>query len=138
MGENICIYSGTLFDKSTREHILQASFGAHWDSKTLICQEMQERFAGVIDNAVADGIFQLRSLFGTKNGRGKVPLPIKDVSTASGIKYELQPGMQPAFAKATYKIENNCLNFLRGSNGKIQISNSMTQNQETEFHHKPI
>ena len=105
MGKNICIYSGRPFDESTREHILQASFGARWDSKTLICQEMQDLFAGDIDNAVADGIFQLRSLFGTKNGRGKVPLPIKDVSTASGMKYDLQPGMQPAFAKATYKIE---------------------------------
>lgn len=105
MGNNICIYSGKSFDESTREHILQASFGARWDCKTLICQEMQERFAGVIDNAVADGIFQLRSLFGTKSGRGKVPLPIKDVPTASGMKYDLQPGMQPTFAKASYKIE---------------------------------
>ena len=107
MKKNTCIYKGTSFEESTYEHILQASFGGRWQSNTLICQQMQDLFSGVIDNAVADQISNLRSLFNTKNGRGRQPAPIKNVLSLGGKVYDLQPGMQPSLSKGSYELKEN-------------------------------
>jgi hypothetical protein len=105
MAEDVCIYTGTHFNTSTYEHILQASFGARWECNTLICQEMQELFSGAIDYAVADRIAMYRTLFGTQNGRKIDPPAIRNTTAADGTKYHLMPGMEPHLARGTYKLE---------------------------------
>lgn len=105
MNKNVCIYTGTTFETASHEHILQASLGARWDSDKLICEDMQRHFSGPIDTAVADVVSELRTLFGTKNGRGVEPPTIKHVVAGDGATYHVKPGMQPVMAEPTYTIE---------------------------------
>lgn len=105
MEEYVCIYTGKTFSQASHEHIMQASLGARWQSDKLICEEMQRHFSGDIDNAVADVVSQLRTLFGTKNGRGLPPQTIKNVMATDGSAYHVKPGMQPVFTEPGYTIE---------------------------------
>jgi len=94
-----CIYTKETFQKATGEHILQNFLGARWVSSDISCDKVQEKFGQDIDCALADGLQGIRTLLGTKSGRGGEAPDIKNIEDTKGNKYHLKPGGIPHIAQ---------------------------------------
>src|SRR5690606_25899352 len=126
MKNNVCIYTGELFETATHEHILQASLGTRWNCNTLICDRVQTHIARDIDCAVADAALELRTLFGTKNGRGQEPPTLKSVKSSDGSTYHVKPGMQPVMTEPTYTLKEI-------GDGKVAVQFSLAHADQLEW-----
>jgi hypothetical protein len=101
----VCIYSREVFDQSTGEHILQNSLGARWTSNQIVCNRLQQEFAGTIDAALERGLQPIRNLLGTPGGRGGQGPTLRGLNTTAGERINLQPGGQPQLAAPVVDIE---------------------------------
>jgi hypothetical protein len=86
-----CIYSRTQFESATREHILQNSLGARWDSPEIVSNQVQQEFSETIDKALEIGLKEYRTLLGSEGGRGGAPRALK-VETTEGRTVLVGPG----------------------------------------------
>ena len=87
-----CIYSRQEFEKSTAEHILQNFLGARRTFEEIVCDEVQAIFGKTIDLAFSNGLTQVRTLLGTRGGRGGEAPIIKGLKASSGEVVDLMPG----------------------------------------------
>lgn len=100
-----CIYTKTLFESSTGEHILQNFLGTRWTSNEIASNEVQDKFGKTIDVALEQGLQPIRNLLGTKGGRGGSGPTLKRIETTGGQKVNLSPGGQPEIAEPFIKTK---------------------------------
>ena len=86
-----CIYSRNQFESANREHILQNSLGARWESPEIVSNEVQQEFSETIDKALEIGLKECRVLLGSEGGRGGAPRALK-VETTEGRTVLVGPG----------------------------------------------
>jgi hypothetical protein len=92
---HICIYTKNEFYQSDKEHILQNFLGARWCSNKISCNEVQSIFGRTIDCALEERLKVIRTLFGTKGGRGGESQNLKNIKDKKGNKYHIKPGGVP-------------------------------------------
>lgn len=99
-----CIYSKAQFAKASGEHILQNFLGARWTSERIVCDEVQKTFGSTIDKAFEEGIRPIRTLAGTKGGRGGEAPSLKGLDTSDGKTVDLHSGGKPELARPHIKV----------------------------------
>lgn len=102
-----CIYSLAKFESANGEHILQNSFGARWTLNSIVCNELQDEFSRTIDLALERGLRPIRSLLGTRGGRGDTAPTIKNLRASSGDVYDLKPGLRARLGKPIVKVNES-------------------------------
>jgi HNH endonuclease len=99
-----CIYSRTIFEQATEEHVLQNFLGARWDTPLIACNECQQYFSQSIDKAFEIGLLQIRNLFGTKGGRRGEGPTLERLTTSADELIDLEPGATPRLRQPEVQV----------------------------------
>jgi hypothetical protein len=99
-----CIYTLKEFKSANGEHILQNFLGARWTYNTIVCNEQQSIFGSTIDSALEKGLRPIRSLFGTRSGRGESGPALRNLQGSDGESYDLDPGFRARPHKPIIKM----------------------------------
>jgi hypothetical protein len=99
-----CIYTQREFESADGEHILQNFLGAHWTSRTIVCDEQQAIFGTTIDAALEKALRPIRNLFGTRGGRGEPGPVLRKLQGSDDELYDIEPGFRARLNKPIVKM----------------------------------
>ena len=94
-----CIYTLREFGSASAEHVLQNFLGARWTSRAIVCDEQQAEFGTTIDSALEKALRPIRSLFGTRSGRGEPGPVLRNVRGSNEELYDIAPGFHARLKK---------------------------------------
>lgn len=100
-----CIYHKDCFEKASGEHVLQNFLGARWTSDRIVCDALQAEFGKTIDAAFERGLRPIRTLLGSRGGRGERGPALKGLNMSSGERVDLDPGGRPRLAEPIVKVQ---------------------------------
>ncbi len=103
MAKTTCIYCNAEISAGSGEHVILSALGGTKQSRSLCCENCNNRLGNEIDRDIAEQLQILSNMIGITTGRNKPAPTITGFELGDGSVVNLESGGKPVLAKASVK-----------------------------------